>query len=508
MKMESFVRAASAALLALSLAPSAQGEQLVYWAAPDGTEDAACTEEAPGTIAAALAKCVARDTAADGDVVRLKDGDYPFTDALTVSTKNVIIEAQNRHQAVLIGGRETGTSLFALDVMQNAKLDGLVFTNFYINAQTEVGAVRVQGGTLTVDNCRFIDNRGPDGGELPINSGSAIAVAAGRAVISNCYFKRNACKGHWQDQSGGGGALVFYRGQSSVVYDSVFEENSCLGNSQQGGAGLWGTYYRCTFRGNTAGTGMALWSAKAYDCIFEDHIGEEAAVLKGCTASNCVIRGTQGNQIVYGGTLTDCVVTNNLGTQATGWDRAFFRDCTLKNCLVQDNIYTSGNWVKRIGWNANFRNCLVVSNGAAHANFFYQNGSLVNCTLVDNYACDAAKTPLNIADCVSTNTAFVGQTLTGGTHVNAAYTSATESDSLVLENSILLADRDAFKLRPATSSAGHIYAPKGGSPLIDAGVVFEDLDSYDFLGQARLAGSSVDIGAMEYRLTGFWLMLR
>lgn len=508
MKMESFVRAASAALLALSLAPSAQGEQLVYWAAPDGTEDAACTEEAPGTIAAALAKCVARDTAADGDVVRLKDGDYPFTGALTVSTKNVIIEAQNRHQAVLIGGRETATSLFALDVAQNAKLDGLVFTNFYINARTPVGAVRVKGGTLTVDNCRFIDNRGPDGGELPDNSGSAIAANGGRAVISNCYFKSNACKGHWSDQSGGGGALSFYFGDTSVVYDSVFEDNRCFGYGNQGGAGHYGTYYRCTFRGNDAGNGMALCAAKAYDCVFEDHIGEAAGVLRSCTVSNCVIRGTQGNQIVYGGTLIDCAVTNNRGTQATGWDRAFFRECTLKNCLVQDNIYTSGNFIKRIGWNANFRNCLVVSNGAASANFFTQGGSLVNCTLVDNYAIGDAHPPLNIPIGVSTNTAFVGQTLTGGTHVNAAYTSATESDSLVLENSIQLADRDAFKLRPATSAAGHIYAPKGGSPLIDAGVVFEDLDTYDFLGQTRLAGSSVDIGAMEYRLTGFWLMLR
>ena len=508
MKLESFVRAACAALIALCLAPSAQGEQLVYWAAPDGTAEAACTEEAPGTIAAALAKCVARATAEEGDVVRLKDGEYPFTEALTVSTQHVVIEAQNRHQAVLVGGRETANSLFAFDVTQSAKLDGLVLTNFYINARTPVGAVRVLGGTLTVNNCRFIDNRAPDGFELPQNSGSAIAVSAGRAVISNCYFKSNACQGHWSDQSGGGGAVSFYFGQSSIVYDSVFEDNSCFGIAPQGGAGIYGTYHRCVFRGNNAGTGMALWNATAYDCVFEDQVGEEAAVLRSCTASNCVIRGTQGNQIVYGGTLIDCVVTNNRGTQVTGWDRAFFRNCTLKNCLVQDNSYAAGGWVKRIGWNANFRNCLVVSNGAAHANFFYQGGGLVNCTLVDNYACDSVKTPLNIADCVSTNTAFVGQTLTGGAHINAAYTSATESDSLVLENSILLADRDAFKLRPVTSAAGHIYAPKGGSPLIDAGVVFDDLDSYDFLGQVRLAGSSVDIGAMEYRLTGFWLMFR
>ncbi|MGN0827619.1 MAG: hypothetical protein ACI4QD_06770, partial [Kiritimatiellia bacterium] len=79
MKLESFVRAACAALLALSLAPSAQGEQLVYWAAPNGTAEAACTEEDPGTIAAALAKCVARESFAAGDVVMLKSGTYDFT---------------------------------------------------------------------------------------------------------------------------------------------------------------------------------------------------------------------------------------------------------------------------------------------------------------------------------------------------------------------------------------------------------------------------------------------
>ncbi|MGN1360445.1 MAG: choice-of-anchor Q domain-containing protein [Kiritimatiellia bacterium] len=518
------------------LAPSVWSD--TYWAAPDGTEDAACTEEAPGTIAAALAKCVARDTVEEGDVVRLKDGEYPFTEALTVETPNVVIEAQNRHQAVLIGGRVSTNSFLAFNVSKNAKFDGLVFTNFYINMREVYGAITILSGTAFVDNCRFIDNREPDGYDRPWNSGSAIGVRynGGRAVVSNCYFKSNACKGHWDDASGGGGAVSFYRGQDSVVTDSVFEDNTCHGNGNQGGAGLWGSYYRCTFRGNFAYNGMVLRYGSAYDCLFEDNKGDGPVVYNG-SVSNCVIRGSNGNVLFWSTTLTDCVVTNNINTINTVWDSYFFRDCTVKNSLIKDNAFTAVNDVKWFAWNSHFSNCLIVSNGLLRSTFAFNSGStkgdscsLANCTLIDNYYW-RYKTPIemnlvdNYQETVTdeegnsttearvalggcTNTVIIGSTLVSGRYVNSAYIDATEGENLAFENSLCLPDRDAFKLRQETSASGHIYAPKSGSPLVDAGLDFDGLPRLDLLGKPRRSGASVDIGAMEYCLAGFWLMLR
>jgi predicted outer membrane repeat protein len=176
----------------------------------------------------------------------------------------------------------------------------LTACTFEMNAASAGGAIHHTAGTLTLVDCTFEGNAAQEGG--------AVAFAVERASMTRCVFKKN-----WALTMGG--AL------------------------ENGGAPL--TLDQCTFLGNTAGTGGALYAARL--------TASKTAPGFVTTMTRCIFAGNYASGM--GGalyrdqmelTILNCTFTGNrAGASATlAWPdtgaSATIYPISLENCIVWD----------------------------------------------------------------------------------------------------------------------------------------------------------------------------
>ena len=230
----------------------------------------------------------------------------------------------------------------------------------------------------------------------------------------------------------------------------------------------------------------------------------------GGTVSNCILRAANSIGNYARGTgawlnsdaalLTHCVVTNNTaigsGYQYTEGIGIFVHVArgTVANCLIANN-HDSG------GTGAASNSKQAWSNGVA-----VDNGALLNCTVATNEARYTAGVYLHPNGC-ATNVVVAGCVNKcahptfeepawsdigfKGSLDNASHCASDGGEEL--DSTCIAGTAAEFFL----DMAGRDYRPAKNSPLINKGVAYEGIASFDLLGKKRVQGRVPDIGAYE-----------
>lgn len=258
---------------------------------------------------------------------------------------------------------------------------------------------------------------------------------------------------------------------------------------------------------------------------FGSNVSIDAA---GGTVSNCVLRGgvTYGNYARGTGAwlnsadalLTHCVVTNNSapgnGYQTTiGGGKGLYGGLfvhvdngTVANCLIANNRDSSG-------WAPGGQDKQSWSSGVT-----VREGCLLNCTVVTNEArwtggvylhSAGYATNVVVAGCVNrcsyTNSlGQIGWSDIGfkGTLANASHCASDGGEEL--DSTCIAGTAAEFFL----DMAGRDYRPAKNSPLINKGVAYEGIASFDLLGKKRVQGRAPDIGCYESAPSEFVVIIR
>jgi len=179
---------------------------------------------------------------------------------------------------------------------------GLGFTS---SSPISGGGAIFSGGLLTVTGCTFILNTVADG------SGGAID-AEGAASITNCDFTDNAIylTAKSRPPIEGGALLLHGNPASEMVNSCQFDGNSALG-SQGGAIGGYGNETDCTFVGNSAAGGGAIYGffGRGYtgfatiNCTFTDNTATSG------------YGGALSNESGSIFTLVNCLLWNDAGSK-------------------------------------------------------------------------------------------------------------------------------------------------------------------------------------------------
>lgn len=262
---------------------------------------------------------------------------------------------------------------------------------------------------------------------------------------------------------------------------------------------LPGTYAPFTLDGHT----LALQSTDGPETTIIDGGGvaqcawlghDVTSVLEGFTLVNGYVPGGDGGGGVFGGTLRGCILRGN--TSGGGGGGAV--RSRLERCILQGNTALSGR-----GGGAVFcdlSNCLVYDNYACDANginnfdgqgggVFINGQCIENCTIVRNTATDTGG---GVAGPGYVRNSIVwGNSAPTFSDINGCdewhvCSSVVKSDCGSITNIPLFVDAESgnFKLRM-------------DSPCINAGANDYVQGDTDIVGNARIFGSAVDIGAYE-----------
>ncbi len=179
------------------------------------------------------------------------------------------------------------------------------------------------------------------------------------------------------------------------------------------GAGAWCesnnvVISNCVFAANSAyGDGGGSYHGTLIDCVFTNNYGYDGGAVINGNLSHCSLLN---NRSYYGGganssTLQDCTITGN----ATYTDSDYTANgggvssCTVINCVLSGNSSITGGGA----WNSTIINSLLTGNssGGGGSVIFGGGGgganasTLVNCTIVHNYAVDGG----GLTSCSATN---------------------------------------------------------------------------------------------------------
>ncbi|MCH7603977.1 MAG: hypothetical protein IIB54_14540 [Planctomycetes bacterium] len=373
------------------------------------------------------------------------------------------------------------------------------------------GAIFMAASPLTIENCRFFNNRAKAGG------GGAIYInEGGPLVASNSQFKGNTVddKFGFRVPYSGGGAI----GGSDVNFELTgcrFQENSTLiGNG--GGVMLYGSQsgtnasiVECEFVGNksmvmTFGEGGGLWifhtDTTIRDSIFRDNFAElKGGGIRIISRRNSVSRKTdmsgcliQGNQTLFAGgglsvgtaadgplTVSHCqFIDNEAGRNGGGFssEESFNASLRFEASIFRGN--TSGQDGGAISISRSntltLINCLLNDNasvnrgGAMHSDRFGQVNAL-NCTISGNNALTGGGFAMN-----GGNESFPTQTLFQNCIFwnNSDASGSTEEAQLVALTDFVVMDVNHCTIQGLTGSLGGV-GNIGDDPL------FVDADGAD-----------------------------
>ena len=239
-------------------------------------------------------------------------------------------------------------------------------------------------------------------------------------------------------------------------------------------------------------------------------------VLEGFTLQNGDIHYSGDGGGAWGGTLRNCILQNNRGDYGGGASRSALYQCTL----TSNYAYYAGGGASGCLLEA----CLITANTAMDQGGGAADCSLNSCVITGNncfydgsgtYECDL--TGCTVAGNISTSG---GGGMSGGTAVNSIIWGNEPSSGSAPNygGSAIISYSCSW---PLPDGVGNIddapfflnaedgdYRLREGSPCVDTGNSVLSVDVFDFLGNARVQGSAVDMGACEGATSGYLVRVK
>lgn len=397
------------------------------------------------------------------------------------------------------------------------------------------GVAYLSAGRGIFIDCEFDGNSATTTGSV-CNSGCIyVSAASAHLHCMRCTFTDNTASAA---TTAGGAAVVI---QNGIFQDCVFSDNTITGGTnRRGGAALVGvnngTFQRCTFKNNSAGTAASTCAGGAFYCNTSHYIVIEDCTFENNTAyygGGIYIVGTNSRQ--YYCRIERCLFDNNHihASGRAGAIYAYYQSLTIEDCEFKNHdvgsasgiIYAYGYTGKlfvvtlnRCKFNGNSASaattglvyCANLSqvylyNTVFTANSFtatsgnhkcvYTTGSsnafIYNCTFTNNTnkggAFYAASGGVDIYNSVE-----VGNGSASGKGTNATVNAAK-----------FLSDQSASVGRDlAYDSTKPLFAADGFTPAASSQVIGKGLNAncdttIDLVGNPRVVGSAVDLGAVE-----------
>jgi predicted outer membrane repeat protein len=309
------------------------------------------------------------------------------------------------------------------------------------------------------------------------------------------------------------------------------------GNSGQGGGGVFNnasspTLTNCVFQSNTALGGGAIANQDSNpvltNCLFQNNVAlfPDFALGGGAifnfnsspTLTNCVF---QNNSAAFGGaiygnnnsnpSLTNCLLRSNLATNGG----AIFNTGSspvLTNCVLQSNSAINGGVIfSQTNSYPQLINCALQSNSATNGGVVYNESSsfpiLTNCSLQGNVATQQGGVVYNSTG-TSTGTNLFNCVVFGNGGSNTLFNTngSTNASYTLFDNTVTGYLPGSFNLTTTTSPfvSTTSVALVAGSSAIEAGfstaVQVASLPTVDLVGNPRVVGCYVDMGAIEYQV--------
>lgn len=421
-------------------------------------------------------------------------------------------------------------------------------------------------GYFTVSNLTVTGGYTPKSGGGIYNSSLANTQKLSHLIVSNnyaggsgggchkaraeyCLFADNKADG--SGSSTGGGLFTEAGGgqttaNSNIVIGCTFVSNSCL-QGKGGALVLRGKCHDCTFIGNSAVHGGAIYVDSIFPTLFGGKITNET-VITGAEFTGNTLNAygygsavynsandqvwisdstfaandttSTGPGVVYKGDLHVCTITNN--TRAG----QIFTNCDLDRCYVADNRNTASNGGtidSGDGTNMNV-NCVFKDNVSVNYGHISRNKRIVNCTYVGNVSHGGANYGGICTKCQMWNTILYDNYLRDDKipyyNQDVRAHNANGDLELVMTN-CFFGKCDSYTLLDASgcvtnngcastrkiadfkfeNASGGDYTPTTRSPAYDAGCSEDWLlaiaGTKDFAGNERVFGAAIDVGAYE-----------
>ena len=380
-------------------------------------------------------------------------------------SKKLWIDGENK---ITITGNNTSRCI-ATSGSYKVTLLNLTIDRGYSDASNTGGGLTCSstGGTIikgcTISNCTT-------SGSTTAKSKAGGVYAYSTTIIEDCTFAANTGK-EMTGSGNGAGALLVNAG-SCAVRNTVFRNNTFTGNygwTGNGSAGIVTTYLMsldgCRFLSNSATSSMT----SAYACC-----GGALFTTKALTISRCRFHS---NTVTGSGTPSAAGAIRD--------DSPY--GCRYNNCVFTSNTGTLDSSVTTTG------NCAGAIYAGGGGDFV-----LVNCTFSGNSgkigSSGGARTTVGAIIC--NGRATLHNTVFYQNGYNSYYSSYTPTVSHCISDDGVWADIAYDSSLPMFASDG--YSPCAGSQLIDAGDSSLNTETIDFLGNPRVNGSAIDIGAIEY----------
>lgn len=302
-------------------------------------------------------------------------------------TNGVTLRSVNGPEVTIINGLGNKRGV----IISNAVVEGFTFTNCigggFLTYKGGGGAL--VAGKARLVNCILTGNRGE-------NYGGGAAVFSG-GEVSGCVVRANYA-------TTAGGGLCMYEG--GLVVDCVVSNNLVSGTAGARGGGIalevGGVVSNCVIVNNTShmqGGGVSIFTN-----------GQVVGSFIACNiARTNMDYGEGGGAYLHqGGTMINCVFSNNFGLWQGGAVKFYYPGGLVRGCVMQDNqtLGWGGGIMFRSGGRA--ESCTIVNNSASDTGggvyLYNPGGSNLNCIIYHNTGNDIANPyPGSVAySCIST----------------------------------------------------------------------------------------------------------
>lgn len=227
---------------------------------------------------------------------------------------------------------------------------GAVITTMYPDPANSTRCIRVNNAGAVVDGLT-VQNGYPPGSDYS-GRGGGIYLQAG--IITNCLIR------HCHARLDGGG--IYATGAYSIVTDCQVVSNETLSSSTWGGGGA-AVWYDAQLLNSRIATNVSInGNGGGVDC--------RGSVISNCHVLDNWITGANiyggGIRVRYGGTVSDCVISNNYSAVHAGG--IYYSNATsmLANCTITCNraIVGGGGVLALSGCELLVTNCVIEGNQA------------------------------------------------------------------------------------------------------------------------------------------------
>lgn len=290
-----------------------------------------------------------------------------------------------------------------------------------------------------------------------------------------------------QTDKAGAGVFLCSNGQVKhcLIQNNLFD--AALGEAS--GGGVYENGYTtsvlvddCIIRGNTASHGGGVRICGVI----------QNSIIEGNTTT---INACGGVQLHYGGAMYNCIVRNNTGKDTGGVRLTGNKACTMANCLIVGNTATGTiGGVSVEGGIQNIYNCTIVANNQKSTNNTGRCGVRINVNADAPFYNNIVYGNM-VNNVVQGNQLEFHATYLSDRAVKVFKNNAVGYSSEVGTNNILLTSTDPG----FADAANNDYTLLSTSNLVDAGDNTKAQGMHDLAGNARISGTTVDLGCYEYQ---------